>query len=61
MAHFKLEIRKFYVVRTYVDMDELFASTIEVEKVMGEIGEMPFEPLKDEREDEMNEKETSTK
>lgn len=42
-------------------MDELFASTIEVEKVMGEIGEMPFEPLKDEWEDEMNEKETSTK
>jgi hypothetical protein len=30
-------------------MDELLVSTIEVEKVMGEIGEMPFEPLKDER------------
>jgi len=42
-------------------MDEFLASTIEVEKVMGEIGEMPFEPLKDEQEDEMNERKTSTK
>jgi hypothetical protein len=41
-------------------MDELLASTIEVEKVMGEIGEMPFEPLKDQWEDEMNERGTST-
>ncbi len=37
------------MVCTYADMDELLVSTIEVEKVMGEIGEMPFEPLKDER------------
>jgi hypothetical protein len=36
------------VVCTYVDMDELLASNIEVEKVMGEIGETIFEPLKDE-------------
>jgi hypothetical protein len=35
-------------------MDEFLASTIEVEKIMGEIGKMPFEPLKDEQEDEKN-------
>ncbi len=46
---------------TYVDMDELLASTIEVEKVFGEIGKTPFEPLKDEQEDEINEGETPTK
>ncbi len=46
---------------TYADMDELLASTIEVEKVLGEIGGIPFEPLKDEHEDEMNEGETPTK
>ncbi len=56
LAHLRPKIKKFCVVCSYMDMDELLASTIEVEKVMGEIGEMPFEPLKDEREDEMNER-----
>ncbi len=39
-------------------MDELLASTIEVEKVLGEIRKTYFEPLKDEQKDEMNEGET---
>jgi hypothetical protein len=42
-------------------MDELLAITIEVEKVLGEIRETPFEPLKEEREEEANEVESSTK
>ncbi len=54
LAHFRPEIKKLCVVCTYADMDEFLASTIEVEKIMGEIGKMPFEPLKDEQEDEKN-------
>jgi hypothetical protein len=38
LAHLRLEIKKFCVVHTYADMDELLDSSIEVEKVMGEIG-----------------------
>ncbi len=60
LAHFRPYIRKLCMVSTYADMDELLASTIEVEKVLGEIGEISFEPLKDVREDEMNEGETLT-
>jgi hypothetical protein len=48
MAHFRPKIRKLCVVHTYVDMDELLATAIKVEKVLGEIEETPFEPLKDE-------------
>jgi len=55
LAHLRPLIRKLCVVHTYVEMDELLASTIEVEKVLGEIGETSSRPLKDEREDEMNE------
>jgi hypothetical protein len=55
LAHLRPLIRKLCVVRTYADMDELLASTIEVEKVLGEIGETSSRLLKDEREDEMNE------
>jgi hypothetical protein len=42
-------------------MDEMLTTTIEVEKVLGKIGETFYEPLKDEKEEEMNERETSTK
>jgi hypothetical protein len=38
-------------------MDELLAIAIEVEKVFKEIGEMPFEPLKEEKDEKANEKE----
>ncbi len=38
------EQKKLLVVRTYHDMDELLAITIEVEKVLGEIGKTPYEP-----------------
>jgi hypothetical protein len=35
LAHLRPKIRKLCVVHTYVDMDELLASTIEIEKVLG--------------------------
>jgi len=47
LTHLWSKIKKLCVVRTYVDMDELLATTIEVEKVFIEIGETPYEPLKD--------------
>jgi hypothetical protein len=40
-------------------MDDLLATTIEVEKMLGEIWETPYEPLKDERDVESNEGITS--
>jgi len=60
LAHFKLEIKKLCVVHTYVDMDELLVAAIKVEKVVGKIGETPFEPLKDEKDEKVNERDSST-
>jgi hypothetical protein len=40
MAHLKSKNKKLCVVHTYVDMDKLLVSTIEVWKVMGEIGDV---------------------
>ncbi len=57
-THFRLKIKKLCVVHTYVDVDELLALTIEVEKVFDEIGETPYEPLKDEKNEELIEGET---
>jgi hypothetical protein len=54
LAHLRPKIRKFCVVCTYVDMDESLVTTIKVEKVLGEIRETPFEPLKDEKDEEID-------
>jgi hypothetical protein len=45
------EIRKLCVVRVFADIEELVNAAIEVERVLGELGETPFEPLKEEREE----------
>jgi hypothetical protein len=48
LARLRLEIRKLCVVRTFVNIEELVGAAIEVERVLGELGERPFEPLKEE-------------
>ncbi len=49
VAYFRPKIKKLCIVHTHVDMDELLAATMEVEKVVREIGGWPYEPLKDEK------------
>jgi hypothetical protein len=36
-------------VRVFVDIEELVGAAIEVERVLGELGEMPYEPLREEQ------------
>jgi predicted aspartyl protease len=45
------EIRKICVVRTYTDIEEMVGAATELERVLGELGETPFEPLKEEQEE----------
>jgi len=51
LARLRLEIRKLCVVRVFADIEELVGAAIEVERVLGELGETPFEPLKEEQEE----------
>jgi hypothetical protein len=51
LARLKLEIRKLCVVRTFADIEELVVAAIEVERVLGELGETPLEPFKEERDE----------
>jgi hypothetical protein len=53
LARLRPEIRKMCVLRVVADIEELVAAAIEVERVLGELGETPFEPLKEEQEEEM--------
>jgi hypothetical protein len=43
------------VVRTFANTEELVGATTEVERVLGELGETPFEPLKEEQEEGIEE------
>ncbi len=51
LAKLRPEIRKLCVVRTFADIEELVSVATELERVLGELGETPFEPLKEEQEE----------
>ncbi len=39
------------MVRVFANIEELVAVAIEVERILGELGETPFKPLKEEQEE----------
>ncbi|CAK9236260.1 unnamed protein product [Sphagnum troendelagicum] len=55
LARLRPEIKKLCVVRNFADIEELIGATMEVERVLGELGETPFEPLKEEQEEGVTE------
>jgi hypothetical protein len=55
LARLRPEIRKLCMVRTFVDIEELVGAATKVERVLGELGETPYEPLREEQEEEMSE------
>jgi len=52
LARLRPEIQKLCVVRTFADIEELVSAVTEVERVLGELGETSYEPLKEEQEKE---------
>jgi hypothetical protein len=42
-------------VRVFANIEELVGVAIEVERVLGELGETPYEPLREEQEEEASE------
>jgi hypothetical protein len=55
LARLRLEIQKLCIVRTFTDIKELVGAATELERVLGEIGETPYEPLKEEQEEGVEE------
>jgi hypothetical protein len=51
LAKLRPEIRKLCVVRIFVDIEEVVGAATELERVLGELGETPFEPLKEEHDE----------
>ncbi len=55
LAMLRPKIRKLCVVRTFTDIEELVGAATELERILGELGETPFEPLKEEQEEGVEE------
>jgi hypothetical protein len=55
LARLRPKIRKLCVVRMFADIEELVGAATKVERVIGELSEMPFEPLKEEQEEGIEE------
>jgi hypothetical protein len=44
------KICKLCVVNTFIDIKKLVGAIVDLERVLGELGETPYEPLKEEQE-----------
>jgi hypothetical protein len=42
------------MVKSYANIEKMLAAVKEVERVLGEVGQTPFEPFKEEQEEGMN-------
>ncbi len=58
LAKLRPEIRKWCVVQTFADIEGLVRTAIEVERVLAELGETPYEPLREEQDKETSESNT---
>ncbi len=53
LAHLHLNIKKLFMVRSYANVEKMLVVAKEVERVLGELGKTPFEPLKEKQEEGM--------
>ncbi len=54
MGKLRPKIRKLCVVRTYTNIDEVVVTVAKIECVLGELGETPYEPMKEEQDETMS-------
>jgi hypothetical protein len=47
LAKLRFKIKKLCVVKIYVDIEEAVVTTLEIERVSGELRETPYEPMKE--------------
>jgi len=61
LARLRPEIQKLCVVRTFTDIEELVGAATELERVLGELRETPYEPLREEQKEETSETDGETR
>jgi len=51
LGNLRPKIKKLYVFKTYIDIEEVVVVVAEIEHVLGEMGETPYEPMKEEHDE----------
>ncbi len=41
------------MVKTYIDIEEMVILAIEIERVLGDLGEIPYDPLKEKKDEDV--------
>jgi hypothetical protein len=49
------------VVRTYTDIEEMVITTTEIERVLGDLGETPYDPLMEEKDEDVTDESSTDK
>jgi len=53
LVRFRPELKKLCVVKTYIDIEELVIITTEIERVLGDLGETPYDPFREEKDEDV--------
>jgi hypothetical protein len=53
LVRLRLEFIKLCVVRTYTDIEEMVIVATEIEKVLGDLGETPYDPFREEKDEDV--------
>jgi hypothetical protein len=61
LARFKPELKRLCVVRTYTDMEEMVIVATKIEKVLGDLGETPYDPLREEKDEDVTSESSTDK
>jgi hypothetical protein len=54
-----LELKRLCVVRTYANIEEMVIIATEIKRVIGDLGETPYHPLREEKDEDVT-RESST-
>jgi hypothetical protein len=47
------KLKRLCVVRTYTKIEEMVIATIEIERVLGDLGETPYDTLREEKDEDV--------
>jgi hypothetical protein len=53
MARLRPELKRLCVVRTYTNIEEMVNATTEIKSVLGDLGQTPYDPLREEKDEDV--------
>ncbi len=61
LALFRPELRRLCVVRTYTNIEEMVIAATEIERVLGDLEETPYDPFREEKDEDVTSESSTDK